>query len=855
MKRLILLSAVLLLSACRSSTDAPTVTLSPLSPTTVDDLVAGVDSCDNCKYRWFKNNVAQGDITGDTVSANLTTKGESWSLLVTSQLDDGTEGPPGEAEATIENSPPVFGEYNIRPNEEVYTNDILTATVDATDADGEEISLSYSWMVDGVDVGVNADTLDGLEYFDKGQEVYLTVTASDGESETQESTEVFVVLNTAPGSAGIELDLGSCTSLEFNGTSSVEVNASETLEYGDAFTFEGWFRWDNINTGFSDFEHLFSQGWDSNSSEIVARLALDHSGAACGQSGMDLRLTWGSAGNSNCLAMQGLTANTWQHVAVVYDEGEMRGFIDGVLQNSVVVSAEPYFGRDTTLSLGAVDYEQNAEPVKGFGGAIRDFRVSSVPRYSSNFTADESLESDSDTLLLLPLDEGTGSFLQDGSGNGNHGSTNGTEWSTECAEGQEDGLHCRVVSPSEDLDGDEITYTFAWDVDGTDFLDTETTEYEGDTVPDKALEEEDVWTCLVTPDDGDATGDTGSATYRVPSDEECEEGSVNLGEDGYLRVTDWSDYLDSSYSDLTLELFVKSNAAVGPFCYLVKNGSNDVWAESRDFFDNHFDTWVHFAIVFDSVEQELRSYVDGELKRTDPHSSESIKSGGLELGHANAGHRCDGVELQGLHMTDGVVYSGSSFTPPTDLEVRSDTLLYFPLTESNTLYWGDRGPFGMTMKSGGSVGVGSLGPICEPKPEPSNVGIYSSCTIVNQGLRIFEVCGKAAVRWENANDACLDNGYDGLASLHSSDEASAVKPYIAGHSWIGLNDIVTENSFEWVDGTTFDSSYAPWGTDQPDDTDGGAASADCVVFNPDETWQDATCRAGNMNGFICSWTR
>jgi len=44
MKHIRLLSAVLFLSACRSSTDAPTVTLSPLEPTTVDDLVAGPNS-------------------------------------------------------------------------------------------------------------------------------------------------------------------------------------------------------------------------------------------------------------------------------------------------------------------------------------------------------------------------------------------------------------------------------------------------------------------------------------------------------------------------------------------------------------------------------------------------------------------------------------------------------------------------------------------------------------------------------------------------------------------------------------------------------------------------------------------
>ena len=95
----------LLLSACRTDPSGPTVTLTPLSPTTVDDLMAAVD-CSDCKIRWFKDNVLQSDIEGLTVSADQTTKGETWSILVTEVADDGTEGLPGEAEAMIVNSPP-----------------------------------------------------------------------------------------------------------------------------------------------------------------------------------------------------------------------------------------------------------------------------------------------------------------------------------------------------------------------------------------------------------------------------------------------------------------------------------------------------------------------------------------------------------------------------------------------------------------------------------------------------------------------------------------------------------------------------------------------------------------------------
>jgi hypothetical protein len=173
------------------------VSIEPSNPTTVDDLIAAVD-CSDCMLRWFKDNVLQADIEGTTVSADLTTKGETWSLLATEVADDGTEGLPGEAEAVIVNSPPVLGELSISLSDEVYTNDILTASIDASDADGEALTLSYAWSVNGSAVDSTTDSLDGQVHFDKGQEVILTVSATDEEAEVQASSEAIVVLNSTP---------------------------------------------------------------------------------------------------------------------------------------------------------------------------------------------------------------------------------------------------------------------------------------------------------------------------------------------------------------------------------------------------------------------------------------------------------------------------------------------------------------------------------------------------------------------------------------------------------------------------------------------------------------------------------
>ena len=189
MKRLTLLSAVLLLSACRSTTETPTVTLSPLNPTTVDDLVAGVDNCDDCKYRWFKDNKAQDAITGDTVSANLTTKGEFWSLLVTAQLADGTEGLPGDAETTIENSPPS------KPVLELSVDTDLNCTIveESVDPDEDEVLYDFAWSLDGEafkDTTTKAHNNDSIAYenLTRGTDWTCTVTPSDPQVQGEAGT-------------------------------------------------------------------------------------------------------------------------------------------------------------------------------------------------------------------------------------------------------------------------------------------------------------------------------------------------------------------------------------------------------------------------------------------------------------------------------------------------------------------------------------------------------------------------------------------------------------------------------------------------------------------------------------------
>ena len=80
-------------------------------------------------------------------------------------------------------------------------------TATATDADGESVSISYAWTVDGTEIGETGDTLTGDD-FDRDQEVFCTVTPSDGSEDGDPvDSNTVTISNTAPSaSVGISPD-------------------------------------------------------------------------------------------------------------------------------------------------------------------------------------------------------------------------------------------------------------------------------------------------------------------------------------------------------------------------------------------------------------------------------------------------------------------------------------------------------------------------------------------------------------------------------------------------------------------------------------------------------------------------
>ncbi|KAI6646294.1 Mannose-binding protein C [Oopsacas minuta] len=111
--------------------------------------------------------------------------------------------------------------------------------------------------------------------------------------------------------------------------------------------------------------------------------------------------------------------------------------------------------------------------------------------------------------------------------------------------------------------------------------------------------------------------------------------------------------------------------------------------------------------------------------------------------------------------------------------------------------------------------------------------------ITSSGKCINYVNNAIGINWENSKALCT--APQTIASISSSEENDvlySLTDVSTGYvdCWIGFNDIITENSFGWVDDSSV--SYTNWGYGQPNE---GSGDEDCVQITPDSYWYDISC--------------
>lgn len=172
---------------------------------------AGDDDADEVlfEYSWTVDGVEVG--TGATLSSDAFDKGDNIQVSVTPF--DGTERGLAVSSpvVTADNTPPQMDSVVLSPTE-LRTLDTLSAAVASTDVDGDTVTYDYAWFVDGVRVSATSDELDGTSFFDKGEDVYVVVTPNDGEEDGAALTSASVsVKNTAPSITGATVSPSTVT--------------------------------------------------------------------------------------------------------------------------------------------------------------------------------------------------------------------------------------------------------------------------------------------------------------------------------------------------------------------------------------------------------------------------------------------------------------------------------------------------------------------------------------------------------------------------------------------------------------------------------------------------------------------
>lgn len=119
------------------------------------------------------------------------------------------------------------------------------------------------------------------------------------------------------------------------------------------------------------------------------------------------------------------------------------------------------------------------------------------------------------------------------------------------------------------------------------------------------------------------------------------------------------------------------------------------------------------------------------------------------------------------------------------------------------------------------------------------------CEAASDGNTYFAAC-KVNYSWAESKIACVEAGYDGLASLLNVTEEAFAYTLMSSplEYWIGLNELSEEDSWIW-DSTGTNVDYANWGPGEPQDLYG---DEDCVMVNTD-SWVDLDCSSSNK--FFC----
>ena len=465
------------------------VVITPGTPATSDALTVQLDTPsvdpdgDNITYEyvWYRDGELRPSQTSATVPSSATNKGETWRVEVTPSDAYGA-GPTTSSTVVIRNTAPVLDDVSIQGGPFFESSTVICAPGLGTDADGDTVTFVYGWTINGSAQPYTTSTLTG-DQFSRDDIVQCTATPTDGSTQgLPVSSGDATILNTPPQVADVAINP---TAPEGNDT----IQCSWNFTDADNDTPQSTVTW-RINN--------VDVGTGATLTETVAPGDL---------------LTCVVTANDGDVDGNSLSAN-----ATVVESAPTIDSVD--VRPNVATAATPLSCEYTGFSdpQGEADESRYAWTVNG----------SQVSTSSSLSTGYE--KGDTVVCTVTPSD---GSFdgtpLSDSVVIGNSPPTGPVlEIDPEFPLAGLDDLVCTLGTRSTDPDGDPVSYTFSWTVEGSPFFGA-TNEAESSTVDSSEFGGLETWVCTATPSDGTDTGPSDSASvFTLPSiDPKVATGSVH----------------------------------------------------------------------------------------------------------------------------------------------------------------------------------------------------------------------------------------------------------------------------------------------------------------------------------------
>jgi hypothetical protein len=462
--------------------ERPEVTLGPSKPTVLDGISAAIkkESADadgdavGYAFAWYRNGELVSGQKAPSVPGKDIKKGENWKVSVIPN-DGEKDGPAGEASVTVVNAPPTGIEAGINVAEPKAGEKVeLKITKQPADLDGDKLNLRFRWYRDGKPVAALNDRQEvQAAEIRKNQTWKVEMWADDGESSGPGNVRYFYSKNTPPLRPQIALSARSPRAVE---GLAVKIEKPSDDPDGDKVSYRyRWYRFGQEMEAFRDRMEL--KPVDLKKGEVWTVAVTPWDGEVEGERASEAATV----------------TNTKPDAGEVEIVPKSPGRLDRPQCRVVRKPSDP----DGDTLKTRLTWHRNGKPVPS--GAEGD----TLP--PGSFGAGDRLvcelaASDGDSESVVKSAEVVVS-----------NSAPDAPAVTIAPEKPRTGkpLACVISKTAKDVDGDEVTYSYAWEKNGAPV---------GVTVPEvdgAKVARGDTWKCVVTPSDGKAQGKQGSAQAKI----------------------------------------------------------------------------------------------------------------------------------------------------------------------------------------------------------------------------------------------------------------------------------------------------------------------------------------------------